>query len=101
MTPATTVLTTAVVQTFSGCDTYTAWTDNVALGLTADSSGVTDWFRPFAGKTLCDLIATGVGGKFMHLQNGVFVEVLSTHGALLGGVTAPTDGSGRSHATFW
>jgi hypothetical protein len=46
-------------------------------------------------------VATGVGGKFTHLQNGVFVEALAQHGALLGGVVAPADGTSRSHAVFW
>jgi hypothetical protein len=100
-TAATTTLTAAVVQSFTGCDAYAAWIDNVALGLTVDDSSFTDWYRPFAGKTLCDIIATGVGGKFTHLQNGVFVEALAQHGALLGGVVAPADGTARSHAVFW
>jgi hypothetical protein len=51
----TTTLTASVVQSFSGCNAYAAWSDNVALGLTADDSGITDWYRPFAGKNLCDM----------------------------------------------
>jgi hypothetical protein len=98
---ATTVLSAAAVESFTNCASYAAWTDNVALGLTANDSGITDWYRPFAGKTLCEMIATGVGGKYNHLQNGVFVEALAQHGALLGGVVAPADGTARSHATFW
>jgi uncharacterized surface protein with fasciclin (FAS1) repeats len=81
------------------CGVWNADRDYVIVSVRV-GNGV-DYYRPFAGKTLCQMLQTPLGGVYQHLENGAWVEVKSTHASLLGGVVAPNDGTGRSHASYW
>jgi hypothetical protein len=82
----------------TACSTYDSSRDNVKFGVQIGS--VIDYYRPLPSQTLCQLVNTATGGKYLFLENGVWVDKIATHASLLGGVVAPQDGSGREFAHF-
>jgi hypothetical protein len=108
---------TAAFYTGRNCAQYDAWADNIAVMVELGS--FTDYYRPMPGKTLCQLLATEVGGLFLHgggddgasssssavaqryAQVSNFKQHQATHAALLGGIHGPNDGTGREYAAYW